>query len=205
MSKSPGARLRGGGARPRRGRLRVLGDMLLAVVVLGLLALVVARLDEGAAIRIEGGASVVDGDTLVIAGERVRLRGLDAPELDQTCRRDGSDYPCGREARKALAELIGARPVECVGRRRDRYGRLLADCRAERTELARAQVVAGWAVAYGDYDKEEAMARDRGQGLWAGEFDRPKDWREMRGGAAEDEHVRGWAVVEWLRAILGFP
>lgn len=191
--------------RPRRGRLRVLGDMLLAVVVLGLLALVVARLDEGAAIRIEGGASVVDGDTLVIAGERVRLRGLDAPELDQTCRRDGSDYPCGREARKALAELIGARPVECVGRRRDRYGRLLADCRAERTELARAQVVAGWAVAYGDYDKEEAMARDRGQGLWAGEFDRPKDWREMRGGAAEDEHVRGWVVVEWLRAILGFP
>lgn len=205
MSTSPGAWLRGGGARPRRGRLRVLGDMLLAVVVLGLLALVVARLDEGAAIRIEGGASVVDGDTLVIAGERVRLRGLDAPELDQTCRRDGSDYPCGREARKALAELIGARPVECVGRRRDRYGRLLADCRAERTELARAQVVAGWAVAYGDYDKEEAMARDRGQGLWAGEFDRPKDWREMRGGAAEDEHVRGWAVVEWLRAILGFP
>lgn len=179
--------------------------MLLASVILGLLALVVARLEECDAIRIEGGANVVDGDSLVIAGERIRLRGLDAPELDQTCRRGAINYPCGREARKALADLVGTRSVACEGRRRDRYGRLLADCVAGRTELGRAQVEAGWAIAYGDYEKEEAIARDDGRGVWAGEFERPKDWRQMRGDAAEDEHVRGWPVVEWLRAILHFP
>lgn len=205
MSRFPGARLRSGGSRPPRSRLRVLGDVLLAAVVLGLLALVVARLEEGTAVRIEGGAQVSDGDSLVIAGERIRIRGIDAPELDQTCRRDGHDYPCGREARNALAGLVGSRPVVCEGRGRDRYGRLLADCLAVRTELGRAQVESGWAIAYGDYEKEEAIARDDGRGVWAGEFERPKDWRQMRGDAAEDEHVRGWAVVEWLRAILRFP
>jgi endonuclease YncB( thermonuclease family) len=34
---------------------------------------------------VSGPATVVDGDTLVVAGEHVRLQGIDAPEMHQTC------------------------------------------------------------------------------------------------------------------------
>ena len=70
-----------------------------------------------------------------------------------------------------------------------RYDRLLAACTAAAEELNRSQVEAGWAVAYGDYEAEEDAARRKGAGLWAGSFDRPRDWREMHGGMAESEHA----------------
>lgn len=205
MSRFFDARRRDGRARQPRSGLRVVADLALAVVLLALLALVVARLDEGAAVRLQGPASVGDGDSLVIGTERIRLRGIDAPELDQICRRDGRDYPCGRESRAFLAGLIGSRPVACEGRERDRYQRLLADCHADRIALAPAQVEAGWAVAYGDYEREEAAARERGRGLWSGDFERPRDWRDRHGAAAEAEHARPSAILAWLRAFLGFP
>jgi len=199
MSRFFGARYREGRSRQPRSGLRVVADVMLAVVLLGLLALVVARLDEGVSIQLQGEANVGDGDSLVIGTERIRLRGIDAPELGQICRRDGHDYPCGRESRASLAGLIGSRPVACEGRERDRYDRLLADCHVDRIALAPAQVEAGWAVAYGDYEGEEAAAREDGRGLWAGEFERP------HGAAAEAEHARPSAILAWLRAILGFP
>lgn len=205
MSRFPGFRRRGGGAGRPRSRLRLAGDVLLSLAILGLLALVVARFDEGAAVRIAGAAAVGDGDSLTIGGERIRLIGIDAPELDQTCRRDDRDYACGRQSRQALVALIGALAVACEGRGKDRYERLLADCRAGDVDLGRAQVEAGWAVAYGDYEREEAAAREAGRGLWAGPFERPLDWRDSHGAAAEAEHVRPSALLDWLRAILGFP
>lgn len=179
--------------------------MLLALVILGLLALVAARFGDGPAIRIEGRARVVDGDSLVVGDERIRLRGIDAPELDQTCLRGGDAYACGRDAREALAGLVGSHPVACAAREEDRYGRLVADCLVGASELGRAQVAAGWAVAYGDFEREEAAARAGGRGIWSGTFDRPRDWRESHGAAAEAEHAAPWAIVAWLRAILGFP
>ncbi|CAG1010442.1 MAG: thermonuclease family protein [Rhizobiaceae bacterium] len=205
MSRFLGLRPRGGGQRPPRSRLRLAGDVFLAIAVLGLLMLVVARVDEGAAVRIEGRAEVNDGDSLVVAGGRIRLLGIDAPELDQICQRDGQDYACGRESRRALVELIGSAPVACAGRERDRYDRLLAGCSARQADLARAQVTAGWAVAYGDYESEEAIARQQRRGVWAGTFERPRDWREMHGAAAEAEHARPSGILAWLRAFLGFP
>lgn len=205
MSRIPGSRRRDGGPPRRRSGFRLFGDVLLALVILGLLALVAVRLGDGPAIRIEGRASVVDGDSLVIGDARIRLRGMDAPELDQTCLRDGNAYACGREAREALARLVGSRPVACAAREKDRYGRLVADCLVEASELGRAQVAAGWAMAYGDFEKEEAAARAGGRGIWSGTFDRPRDWRESHGAAAEAEHAAPWAIVAWLRAILGFP
>ncbi|MCS6855826.1 MAG: hypothetical protein NZ523_13890, partial [Elioraea sp.] len=54
----------------------------------------------------QGSALVQDGDTLTIAGTRIRLHGVDAPELDQTCLRDGLPWPCGREAAFALAQRV---------------------------------------------------------------------------------------------------
>ena len=155
----------------RRGRRRFF-DIFLAILVLGLLALVAARLDR-VDMRLTGKVAVNDGDTVTIQGERIRLRGVDAPEFNQSCTIDGRRYACGRKAREALKTLIGGRPVACSGWQRDRYDRLLAICMAGSTELNRALVEQGWAVAFGDFEAEELAARQAGRGLWAGEFERP--------------------------------
>ena len=61
-----------------------------------------------------GPTRVVDGDTLIVAGQRVRLQGIDAPERQQTCRRAGTRYPCGAEATQALRRRIGRGTVVCT-------------------------------------------------------------------------------------------
>jgi len=150
-----------------------------------------------------GTVRVADGDSLVLAGERIRLQGIDAPELAQSCTRAGADYPCGREARAALARLVAGHAVACESRRRDRYERLLATCTAAGVELNRAMVEAGWAVSYGDYRAAEAAARQAGRGLWAGPFERPQDWRRDHGGFAEESHDWLSPLLGWLRRLFG--
>jgi len=169
-------------------RLPFLADVALAVAVLAVLTLVVARgLWEPMEILV-GDARVADGDSLVIGGERVRLAGIDAPELAQICTRDGTSYACGRDARMALEELVDGKAISCRHRERDRYGRILGYCDAGGVDLNREMVRAGWAVAYGDFDGVEREARQASRGIWAGAFDRPQEWRQQHGGLAEDEH-----------------
>jgi endonuclease YncB( thermonuclease family) len=181
---------------------RRLWDGLLTVAVLVLLVLLAARLDRSETQVLEGRVAVNDGDSITLDGARIRLRGIDAPEFSQVCKRDGLDYPCGKLSRQALVGLIGGRPVSCEGWERDRYDRLLATCRVGDIELNRLQVEAGWAVAYGAYRSEESTARRESAGLWAGSFDRPQDWREMHGGMVETEHVLP-GILDWLRTRLG--
>ena len=192
-------RSRIGASRRRVGRW--LRDALLTVVILGLFALLAARLDTTQTYKPEGRAIINDGDTITIGSERIRLRGIDAPEQDQICNGDGGQYPCGRRSREALIALIGGRHVSCNGWERDRYGRLLATCTAGGTDLNGGLVSAGWAVAYGGYRAEEAAARDRSAGIWAGTFDQPADWRKMHGITTENE-PGDFIFLDWLRDLL---
>lgn len=190
--------------RPRGMRRRRLADLVLAIVALGVVAVVAARMPSLRPYEtLHGPARVADGDSLVLGGLRIRLEGIDAPELDQTCTRDGGDYACGRQAREALARLVAGRAVSCESSGRDRYDRALARCTAGATELNRAMVEAGWAVAYGDYRREEAEARGAGRGLWAGAFERPQDWRRLHGGPAEAPHDGLSVLWAWLRGLFG--
>ncbi len=153
----------------------------------------------------EGTAFVADGDSITLGGERIRMRGIDAPEYSQTCRKDGADYPCGKLARQSLVRLIAGRPVSCTGWQRDRYGRLLGDCEAGGVDLNRSQVAAGWAVAYGDFETEEAAARAGRAGIWAGTFDEPQTWRASHNGQlAERKHGALASVGDALREIFRF-
>lgn len=145
------------------------------------LTLVIAFATPAAA-DVAGTPRIVDGDTLEIAGQDVRLHGIDAPESRQKCKADGKRYPCGRRATQALRELIHGRQVRCEQTDTDRYGRIVAICYGpEGTDLNGALVAAGWALAYRRYSTryvdEEAAARDAGRGLWRGEFVPPWDWR----------------------------
>ncbi len=131
---------------------------------------------------ISGRARVVDGDTLAVAGQRVRLHGIDAPETRQTCTREGSRWACGRASTEAMRRLVGRNPVGCDVVERDRYARAVATCFAAGRDVQRALVRQGLALAYRRYSTryvpDEESARAERLGLWAGAFVEPWRWRQ---------------------------
>ena len=133
-------------------------------------------------------ARVTGGDTLKVEGERIHLFGIDAPEGGQTCTgADGRSWPCGAEAAatlRRLAATTGGR-VSCVIEVRDAEGWAVSTCEAGGVDLGGAMVEAGLALASPQYPAryaaEEAEAKRRGVGLWAGPFEAPWEWRRARG------------------------
>jgi endonuclease YncB( thermonuclease family) len=128
-----------------------------------------------------GAARVVDGDTIAIGGERIRLSGIDAPEINQTCLDDkGLPWRCGTVARDRLIQHIGSRPVSCPTSGKDVYGRWLASCSVD-GDLGTWLVAEGLALAFVRYSTRyvaaEAVARNARKGMWAGAFVAPWDWR----------------------------
>jgi endonuclease YncB( thermonuclease family) len=130
-----------------------------------------------------GTAWVADGDSIEVAGARIRLQGIDAPELDQTClHHDGRSWSCGRTAAHELRAHIRGRELTCKPVGADRYRRVLAVCALpDGSDLNAWMVRQGWAVASdhaGSYQYEQDQARAAGRGLWAGRFEWPWDWRQ---------------------------
>ena len=131
---------------------------------------------------IKGTAYVIDGDTIIIDGVRIRLNGIDTPEVEQTCRTSGLIWHCGVEATKAMRHLIKGKIVTCVGNTKDQYGRLIANCFVGDMSLNATMVEFGLALAYRYYSLEyiaqEDLARKAKKGLWSGEFVAPWNWRK---------------------------
>lgn len=171
------------------------------MLFLGLL--IAAKLENDNRETFAGRFIAVDGDTLMQAGARFRLEGIDAPEIGQSCGPTEAPTACGETAKLRLAEWAARSDFACRGGERDRYDRLLVRCRAGEADVNAALVRDGLAVSYGDFSREETAARLDGAGLWAGEFQRPADWRRShQAGAAldEGEHSPGFlaSLGRWL-------
>ena len=131
-----------------------------------------------------GRPRVVDGDSLELAGHRVRLFGIDAPESMQDCRdARGRTYACGREARDGAGRRLSADRA-CHARRSAKATTATSRC-APRTAAISAR---RWCVrdtrwslrqhSRGRYGDAEREARNARRGLWAGDFERPSQWRQ---------------------------
>ena len=133
-----------------------------------------------------GRASVVDGDTIEIHGDRIRILDIDAPESRQICTRtDGQEWRCGQRAALALSDWIGQQSVTCDTTKKDQYKRWLARCTVAGEDVAAWLAAQGWAVPYRDCKCE--VVRDAAEqakiaksGIWAGTFMMPWEWRKKQ-------------------------
>lgn len=190
----------------RKSHARKMTEMGLTLVILLSLAILVGRFDNPDTHTYSGDAIINDGDTITLKGERIRLQGIDAPEYDQLCSdAQGNQYACGRRSRQELVRLIGKSQVRCEGWERDKYGRMLAHCFAGDDNVSlNAQLVSlGWAVAYGGFEAEQRQARAGTQGLWEGQFERPRDFRVSKGDMIDNQHGGLGTLWNWLRSAFG--
>lgn len=126
--------------------------------------------------------TVIDGDTLEIHGERIRLDDIDATESWQLCYAPTA-YRCGQEAAFALADWIGRRTVTCAEQSRDRYKRVVARCNVGGVDVAAWLVESGHALdlprySKGEYAHHQDRARVAKRGIWRGHFQLP--WERRR-------------------------
>jgi endonuclease YncB( thermonuclease family) len=146
-----------------------------------LLLLILLSIPISTYAKMSGNARVVDGDTIEVAGTRIRLHGIDAPESKQLCLRGNVSWRCGIRSTEALREMVHGTIISCQERDVDRYGRIVAVCHANDTNLNAQMVSLGMAVAYQKYSEDflvlEALAKANKIGLWAGKFVLPWEWR----------------------------
>ena len=140
---------------------------------------------------IYGEALVIDGDTIKISNNKIRLFGIDAPEKKQMCKKIflsisffsfEKEYPCGVISTQKLKKLLNKNITKCYVKGKDVYKRKLAICFRNRLNINSWLVRNGHAVAYKKYSKkylrEEVEAKNDKRGIWQGNFEMPWDWRK---------------------------
>ena len=142
--------------------------------------------------EIVGFPKVIDGDTIQIKSYKIRLEGIDAPEIRQKCKKPylqimflnfQKEYYCGQISKKKLSQKIGNKLIKCILFGKDRYKRYLAKCFKDKVNLNRWMVRNGYALAYRRYSKvyilDENFAKEEKLGLWKGTFIKPEKWRKQ--------------------------
>ena len=133
-------------------------------------------------ISLANNLKVVDGDTIVLNGEKIRFSGIDTPELKQTCLQDDQEISCGMSAKMLLVKKIGNNIPECISEGKDVYKRTLAECFVNGESLSSFLVRSGYAFAYRKFStkfiKDEDFAKANKLGMWAMTFQYPWDFRK---------------------------
>ena len=181
---------------------RVFGDSVLAAIVFGLISAAALSFSGSELRGVAAQIKVIDGDSLQIGTEKIRLWGIDAPEFKQECQNKNGRYACGREAQKQLRALVANASITCKGLGRDRYDRLLAVCRNGSTDINAKLVRGGYAYAYGGYSAEEALAENAKLGIWAADNERPKAYRNRTKAAIDLAPGVLDALYQWVSRLL---
>ncbi len=145
--------------------------------------------------EIYGTPRIIDGDTIHINDKKLRLKGIDAPEIKQQCKKTflkissligfelKKTYSCGVTSKIKLIDKIDDSKIKCISFSKDRYKRYLATCYKNKVNLNKWMVKNGYAVAYKRYSKEyledEKYAQENKLGIWKGTFIRPEKWRKL--------------------------
>ena len=145
--------------------------------------------------EIVGIPRVIDGDTVHINNQKIRLEGIDAPEKKQRCKKEKlrisfiinyifyEKYNCGEVSKKRLIAKIKRSKIKCITSSNDRYKRYLATCFKDKINLNKWMVRNGYAIAYRRYSKkyisDEDFAKQNKLGLWQGKFTNPEKWRKL--------------------------
>lgn len=172
-----------------RGLVRRLRGIVAVLILIALLVLYAWSEEIGIGVRdlVAGSerVDVRDGDTFLMGKTKVRISGIDAPELHQNCTdAAGKQWPCGKEALKTLEHLLRAPDLACTPRAIDRFGRSISECRNARIADVGAEMVRlGFAVSRNDrgeapYADAEDEARAAKRGMWQGRFELPRNWRD---------------------------
>ena len=145
--------------------------------------------------EIFGTPKIIDGDTVHIYSKKIRLEGIDAPEIEQKCKKPfikissvigfqfNRNYSCGVMAKIKLIDKIDNSKIKCISSSKDRYKRFIATCYIDKINLNKWMVRNGYAVAYKRYSKEyvrdEEYAKENQLGIWKGTFITPEKWRKL--------------------------
>ena len=131
---------------------------------------------------ISGKAKIIDGDTIHIGSNKIRLHGIDAPELNQNCLFNDKVWNCGKESKKFLINFINNKKISCKLIDKDRYKRHIGICFKDKINLNKKIVQEGWAIAYRYYSKDfvddENIAKINKLGIWKGDFEEPYLFRK---------------------------
>ena len=133
---------------------------------------------------VTGEARVIDADILIVAGKRIILWGLDAPERSQVCNLDSNEWGCYHVAKRTLEALAGRGEIQCtlVGEP-DPFGRRHGVCTFGAEDLNAQMVRKGMALAFSeqtaDYEPQQLEAITEGVGLWqpGAKLEEPWVWR----------------------------
>ena len=132
----------------------------------------------------EGELKIVDGDTIHLDGHKIRFSGIDTPEINQMCKKDETDIPCGEMAKELLIKKIGNAIPNCILEDKDQYGRMLGECYIDKESLSSYLVREGFAFAYTRYSKkfveDERFAIKNKLGMWSMDFIFPWDFRKKK-------------------------
>ena len=156
--------------------------MVVKILIFNLFLILITLSTVLSSKTIFGNANVIDGDTIHINKNKIRLHAIDAPETNQTCNKNSKAWNCGVESTKFLKELIGNNKIECITQGKDRYNRFIGICYKDNLDLNSEMVLNGWAIAYRyyskDYVEEEEEAKQEKKGIWIGDFEEPYLFRK---------------------------
>ena len=129
-----------------------------------------------------GKPNIIDGDTIHINNNKIRLHAIDAPEKKQTCILDSEEWLCGKKSISELKKLISDKKVKCKVNDIDIYNRFIAVCFVDKIDINQWMVKNGWAIAYRYYSTEyiieEKFARENKLGIWSSKFLEPYIYRK---------------------------